>query len=78
MADHRLDATALNCPEPIILTRQALDPLQAGEILQVLATDPGAVLDFQAFCRITGNELLDMDEQEGVYRFRIRKAPVAG
>lgn len=74
MADHRLDATALNCPEPIILTRKTLDTLQPGEALLVLATDPGAVLDFQAFCRISGNELLEMNEEQGVYRFRIRKA----
>jgi tRNA 2-thiouridine synthesizing protein A len=77
MADHLLDARMLNCPEPIILTRQALSKLQAGEILLVLATDPGAVLDFQAFCRISGNELLEMDEQADVYRFRIRKSTAA-
>jgi len=76
MADHHLDATALNCPEPIILTRKTLDRLKPGETLLVLATDPGAVLDFQAFCRITGNELLEMEEEEGLFRFRIRKAAV--
>ncbi len=73
-ADHHLDARSLNCPEPILLTRQALGRLNADETLLVLATDPGAVLDFQAFCRISGNELLRMNENEGVYRFLLRKA----
>jgi tRNA 2-thiouridine synthesizing protein A len=74
MADQTLDATLLNCPEPIIRTRKVLRTLQPGQTLQVLATDPGAVLDFQAFCRITGNPLLEMSETDGVYRFLIHKA----
>ncbi len=75
MADQTLDATLLNCPEPIIRTRKVLRTLAAGKTLQVLATDPGAVLDFQAFCRITGNSLLEMSESNGVYRFLIHKSP---
>lgn len=74
MADQTLDARTLNCPEPIIRARQALAALSAGQTLRVLATDPGAVLDFQAFCRITGNELLEMDENAEVYSFLLRKA----
>lgn len=74
MADQTLDAQSLNCPEPIIRTRRALVRLNPGQTLLVLATDPGAVLDFQAFCRISGNELLEMDETAGVYRFLLRKA----
>jgi tRNA 2-thiouridine synthesizing protein A len=73
MADQTLDATLLNCPEPIIRTRKAMKALDTGQTLQVLATDPGAVLDFQAFCRITGNPLLEMSESDGVYRFLIHK-----
>lgn len=74
MADQTLDARMLNCPEPIIRTRQALSGLTAGQTLLVLATDPGAVLDFQAFCRISGNELLEMVETAGEYSFLLRKA----
>lgn len=74
MADQTLDAQLLNCPEPIIRTRKALAALSAGQTLRVLATDPGAALDFQAFCRISGNELLEMAENDGVYSFLLRKA----
>jgi tRNA 2-thiouridine synthesizing protein A len=81
MPDHHLNAVGLNCPEPVILTRQALAVMQAGETLMVVATDPGAVLDFQAFCRMSGHSLLDMQEEAEQYRFLIRKGatgPVAG
>jgi len=74
MADQTLDARMFNCPEPIIRTGRALAAMTAGQTLQVLATDPGAVLDFQAYCRISGNELIGMDEAAGEYRFLIRKA----
>jgi tRNA 2-thiouridine synthesizing protein A len=73
MADQTLDARMLNCPEPIIQTRKALSGLAEGQTLLVLATDPGAVLDFQAYCRISGNELVEMQEISGEYRFLIRK-----
>jgi tRNA 2-thiouridine synthesizing protein A len=74
MADLTLDAQMLNCPEPIIRTRKALAGMASGQTLLVLATDPGAVLDFQAFCRISGHELVEMDEIAGVYRFLLRKS----
>lgn len=73
MADETLDARLLNCPEPIIKTRQALARMRTGQTLRVLATDPGSVLDFQAYCRISGNDLLEMEEREGDYRFLLRK-----
>lgn len=74
MADHVLDASGLNCPLPILKTRKALRDIQAGETLEVLATDPGSVADFQAFARTTGNELLEHGEDNNVYRFLIRKS----
>lgn len=74
MADKTLDARTLDCPEPIIRTRQALAGMDPGQTLRVLATDPGATLDFQAYSRISGNDLLEMDEAEGVYSFLLRKA----
>ena len=59
MADQTLDAKGLNCPLPILRAKKALTALPAGATLEVLATDPGAVKDFEAFCRTTGHELLE-------------------
>ena len=72
MADHTLDAKGLNCPLPILKARKALKEVPAGGTLEILATDPGAVADFEAFCRQTGNELLEHSENDDVYRFLIK------
>lgn len=74
MADATLDAKGLNCPLPILKAKKALKELSGGGTLEILATDPGAVADFQAFCRTTGNELVEHSEEGGVYRFVLRKA----
>jgi len=71
MADKVLDAKGLNCPLPILKAKKALKEVPEGGTLEVLSTDPGAVADFQAFCRTTGNELLEHSEEGGVYRFLI-------
>ena len=73
MADHLLDARGLNCPLPILKAKKALKDVPPGGTLEILATDPGAVADFQAFCRTTGNELVEHSEAGGVYRFILRK-----
>jgi tRNA 2-thiouridine synthesizing protein A len=73
MADQLLDAKGLNCPLPILKAKKALKDVPAGGTLEILATDPGAVADFQAFCRTTGNELLEHSESGGVYRFILKK-----
>ena len=73
MADKVLDAKGLNCPLPILKAKKALKDMTAGQILQVLSTDPGSVADFQAFSRTTGNELVSHNEEGGVYDFLIRK-----
>jgi tRNA 2-thiouridine synthesizing protein A len=73
MADATLDAKGLNCPLPILKARKALKDVPAGGTLEIVATDPGAVADFQAFCRQTGNELLEHSEADGVYQFLIKK-----
>ena len=73
MADHTLDAKGLNCPLPILKAKKALKEVSTGGTLEILATDPGAVADFQAFCRTTGNELLEHSEEGGVYRFVLKK-----
>ena len=72
MADHTLDAKGLNCPLPILKAKKALKEVPAGGTLEILATDPGAVADFQAFCRQTGNELVESSNDNSVYRFLIK------
>jgi len=72
MAEHLLDAKGLNCPLPILKAKKALKDVPTGEVLQVLSTDPGSVADFEAFCRTTGNELLESKTEEGVYSFLIK------
>ena len=74
MADKVLDAKGLNCPLPILKAKKALKDVPAGGTLEILATDPGSVADFQAFARQTGNELLEHSEEGGVYRFLLRKS----
>ena len=71
--DKELDARGLNCPLPILRTKKALSDMQSGQVLRILATDPGAVKDFQAFARQTGNELLSHAENDAVYTFFMRK-----
>ncbi len=72
MADKTLDTKGLNCPLPILKTKKAIAGVPKGGTLEVLATDPGAVADFKAFCETTGNALLEHSENGGVYRFLIR------
>ena len=73
MADQLLDAKGLNCPLPILKAKKALKSVPEGGTLEILSTDPGSVADFGAFCRTTGNELLEQGEEDGVYRFVLRK-----
>lgn len=72
MADQVLDAKGLNCPLPILRAKKALKDMPTGAVLQILATDPGAVKDFEAFCRTTGNELMSSSNAGGVYTFEIK------
>lgn len=72
MADMTLDAKGLNCPLPILKTKKAIKDVPRGGTLEVLATDPGSLADFQAFCKTTGNVLLEQEEKDGVYRFLIQ------
>jgi tRNA 2-thiouridine synthesizing protein A len=73
MADQVLDVKGLNCPLPILRAKKALKDVPAGGTLQVLATDPGAVKDFEAFCRTTGNELLESKSEGNVFSFTIKR-----
>ena len=74
MADQVLDAKGLNCPLPILKAKKALKGLQAGQVLEILSTDPGSVADFAAFCNQTGNELLASATEGDVYKFEIKKS----
>jgi len=67
-----LDARGLNCPLPILRAKKAIAGMAAGEVLKVVATDPGAVKDFEAFCRQTGNELLRSQSTGDGFEFLIR------
>ena len=68
-----VDARGLSCPMPIVRTAQAMKPLPSGSVVEVLATDPGSVKDFAAWCRSTGHELLECSSDVAVYRFVIRR-----
>lgn len=72
MVDATLDAKGLNCPLPILKAKKALNNVPSGGTLEVIATDPGSVADFDAFCRTTGNELIESSTDDGVYRFLIK------
>ena len=74
MSETFLDTKGLKCPIPVLRARRAMKPLAAGEVLEIHATDPSSVQDFEAFCETTGDDLLESREDEGVYVFRIRKA----
>jgi len=69
-----LDARGLNCPLPILRTKKAIGNLSSGDVLKVVATDPGSVKDFDAFTKQTGHELLDQSEENGEYTFFVQKA----
>jgi len=73
MADKTLDAKGLNCPLPILKAKKAIGEVAKDGTLEVLATDPGSVADFAAFCRTTGNTLVEQSEAGGVYRFLIKR-----
>lgn len=72
--DQQIDLSGLRCPLPILRAKKALAKMNSGEVLEVLATDPGAPKDFEAFCRQTGNELLSSSEMpEGVFTLVLRR-----
>lgn len=71
--NRELDARGLNCPLPILRTKKVLNEMASGEVLRVVATDPGSVKDFAAFAKQTGNELLSSSEAGGEFTFYIKK-----
>ncbi|HJV95468.1 MAG TPA: sulfurtransferase TusA family protein [Albitalea sp.] len=72
-AHKEVDARGLNCPLPILKAKKALADMRSGEVLKVLATDPGSVRDFQAFARQTGNELVEQAEAKDEFIHYLRR-----
>ena len=64
-----LDARGLNCPLPVLKTKKAIKGLKSGDVLKVIATDPGSVADMAAFSRRTGHEILEQSEGDGEFTF---------
>ena len=71
--DKELDARGLSCPLPILKTKKSLNELTSGQVLKVVATDPGSFKDMQAFATQTGNPLLSTTEENKTYVFYLKK-----
>ncbi|PID49142.1 MAG: preprotein translocase subunit TatC [Proteobacteria bacterium] len=68
-----LDARGLNCPLPILRTKKSMSSMAAGEILKVVATDPGSIKDMEAYAKQTGHDIIDRTESDGEFTFYIKK-----
>jgi tRNA 2-thiouridine synthesizing protein A len=71
--DKELDARGLNCPLPILRAKKALNDMLSGQVLKIVATDPGSVKDFQAFAKQTGNDLLQQAEADKQFTFFLKR-----
>lgn len=74
MADQVLDVKGLKCPMPVIKAKKAIESLEVGQVLEVVATDPGSMADFRAWTKNTGHELVLAEDNGGVYRYQIRRS----
>jgi tRNA 2-thiouridine synthesizing protein A len=72
-ADQVLDCTGMACPLPVVKTAQAVKKMELGQLLELLATDPGVEPDMKAWSRRTGNELISIDKRDGVFHVLIRR-----
>ncbi|MEI7026584.1 sulfurtransferase TusA family protein [Paenibacillus sp. y28] len=68
-----VDTKGMACPMPIVKAKKALDSLESGQLMEVLSTDKGSVNDFQAWVKQTNHELIKHEEDNGVYKFLVRK-----
>lgn len=73
MADITVDTKGLACPMPIVKAKKALDSLESGQIMEVLSTDKGSLNDFTAWVKQTKNEIISHEEENGVYKFLVKK-----
>ena len=71
--DKEVDARGLNCPLPVLRTKKALNDMKSGQVLRIVATDPGSVRDFETFSRQTGNVLLEQGESDGAFWFLLQR-----
>lgn len=71
--DKELDARGLNCPLPILRAKKALSDMTSGQVLRIVATDPGSVKDFEAFAKQTGNALVDQAAAGKEFTFFLKK-----
>ncbi len=71
--DQTVDAKGLSCPMPVVKAKKAMDAMESGQIMELISTDKGSVKDFQAWVKQTNNELLKHEEEDGVYKFYVRK-----
>ena len=72
--DKEFDASGLACPLPIVKTKKSLNGITSGQVLRVIATDPGSVCDMEAFAEQTGNTLLSSSTENSKYVFFLKKA----
>ena len=68
-----VDTRGLSCPLPVLKAKKALKELASGTLVEVLATDPGSVVDFETFCEVAGHALVEQGESDGEYRFLLRR-----
>jgi tRNA 2-thiouridine synthesizing protein A len=71
--DRELDVKGLSCPLPILRTKKALAEMASGQLIRVIATDPGSVKDFEAFARQTGNALVSQSAIDGAFEFLLQR-----
>ena len=71
--DKEVDARGLNCPLPVLRTKKALNDMKSGQVVRIVATDPGSVRDFETFSRQTGNVLLEHGESDGAFWFLLQR-----
>ena len=72
-ADHVLDCRKMSCPVPVLKTKNAMSKMETGEVLEMIATDPGSLKDIEAWARQTGQELLGIVHEDSCHRFYIKK-----
>ena len=68
-----LDTSGLRCPLPVLKAKKAIARLTVGQVLEVIATDPGSVADFEVLCAVGGHKLLNRSQKEGIFRFQIER-----
>jgi tRNA 2-thiouridine synthesizing protein A len=69
----KVDASGLSCPLPILKATQAIKSVNSGDLVEIVATDPGSVKDFDAWSKSTGNVLVEQDSDGGKFRFVLRR-----